>query len=120
MQVHCSVNGRNFKSKMRAERLEILQSPWLIELGALYLNFNESNGGKSNELFSQFSCNLSDTEPIMTLMFPDSVKLEYDLTCPICLVRNSLDKTMIFVSFPWHDITHLFMISRIWSSIHTL
>ncbi|OIT08073.1 PREDICTED: probable E3 ubiquitin-protein ligase BAH1-like [Nicotiana attenuata] len=84
-KVHCSVNGRNFKSKMRAERLEILQSPWLIELGALYLNFNESNGGKSNELFSQFSCNLSDTEPIMTLMFPDSVKLEYNLTCPICL-----------------------------------
>lgn len=60
-KVHCSVNGRNFKSKMRSEHLEILQSPWLIELGALYLNFNESNDGKSNEIFSQFSCSLSDT-----------------------------------------------------------
>ncbi|KAK4375053.1 hypothetical protein RND71_005730 [Anisodus tanguticus] len=84
-KVHCSVNGRNFKSKMRAEHLEILQSPWLIELGALSLNFNESNGGKSNDIFSHFSCNLSDTGSTMTLMFPDSVKLEYDLTCPICL-----------------------------------
>ncbi|PHT34399.1 putative E3 ubiquitin-protein ligase BAH1-like 1 [Capsicum baccatum] len=84
-KVHCSENGRNFKSKMRAEHLEILQSPWLIELGALYLNFNESNGGTSTEIFSQFSCNLSDTGSIMTLIFPDSVKLEYDLTCPICL-----------------------------------
>ncbi|CAN4117982.1 unnamed protein product [Withania somnifera] len=84
-KVHCSVNGRNFKSKMRAERLEILQSPWLIELGALYLNFTESNGEKSKEIFTQFSCHLSDTGSIMTLMFPDSVKLEYDLTCPICL-----------------------------------
>ncbi|XP_047255002.1 probable E3 ubiquitin-protein ligase BAH1-like isoform X2 [Capsicum annuum] len=84
-KVHCSVNGRNFKSKMRAEHLEILQSPWLIKLGALYLNFNESNGGTSTEIFSQFSCNLSDTGSIMTLIFPDSVKLEYDLTCPICL-----------------------------------
>ncbi|KAH0712579.1 probable E3 ubiquitin-protein ligase BAH1-like 1 [Solanum tuberosum] len=84
-KVHCSVTGRNFKSKMRSERLEILQSPWLIELGALYMNFNESNGGKSNVIFSQFFCNLSDTGSIMTLKFPDSVKLEYDLTCPICL-----------------------------------
>lgn len=82
------MTGRNFKSKMRSERLEILQSPWLIELGALYMNFNESNGGKSNVIFSQFSCNLSDTGSIMNLKFPDSVKLEYDLTCPICLVST--------------------------------
>lgn len=84
-KVHCSVNGRNFKSKMSSEHLEILQSPWLIELGALYLDFKDSNGGMSNEIFSQFSCNLSDTGSIMTLMFPNSVRLEYNLTCPICL-----------------------------------
>ncbi|KAG8373998.1 hypothetical protein BUALT_Bualt11G0085200 [Buddleja alternifolia] len=32
-----------------------------------------------------FSFDLNATEPIMTLMLPDSVKLEYNLTCAICL-----------------------------------
>lgn len=76
-----------FKSKMRAEHIEILQSPWLIELGAFYMNFGESNGEKSNDLFSPDNYDLSTTEATMTLRLPDLVKLEYDLTCPICLVR---------------------------------
>ncbi|KAI3447365.1 hypothetical protein Pfo_004030 [Paulownia fortunei] len=84
-KVHGSVNGRKFKSKMRAEHMEILQSPWLIELGAFYMNFNESNGGNSDGHLNPFSFDLSATEPIMTLMLPDSVKLEYNLTCAICL-----------------------------------
>ncbi|KAA8516850.1 hypothetical protein F0562_017332 [Nyssa sinensis] len=82
-KVHGSVNGRNFKSKILAEHTEILQSPWLIELGAFYLNFNES--GESDELFSPFSCDLNAREPVITFMLPDSVKLEYSLTCAICL-----------------------------------
>ncbi|XP_059669851.1 probable E3 ubiquitin-protein ligase BAH1-like [Cornus florida] len=84
-KVHSSVNGRNFKSKMQAEHIEILQSPWLIELGAFYMNFNESYGGGSDEISSPFSCDLSATEPVLTLKLPDSVKLEYNLTCAICL-----------------------------------
>ncbi|KAL2484549.1 putative E3 ubiquitin-protein ligase BAH1-like [Abeliophyllum distichum] len=83
-KVHCSVNGRIFKSKIRAEHIEPLQSPWLMELGALYINFNEPNGGKQ-DIGGPFSCDLSATEPIMTLTLPDSVKLEYNLTCAICL-----------------------------------
>ncbi|KAL2552346.1 WEB family protein [Forsythia ovata] len=31
---------------MRAEHIELLQSPWLMELGALYINFNEEEKGK--------------------------------------------------------------------------
>lgn len=84
-KIHGSVNGKNFKSKMRAEHIELLQSPWLIELGAFYLNFNGSDGGESDVFFSHFFCNFNPTESVMTLMLPDSVKLEYNLTCAICL-----------------------------------
>ncbi|KAF8398018.1 hypothetical protein HHK36_016944 [Tetracentron sinense] len=83
-KVHGSVNGRNFKIKMRAEHIELLQSPWVIELGAFCLNFNESDGGGSGMFFHKFSCDLA-MQPVMTLMLPDSMKLEYSLTCAICL-----------------------------------
>ncbi|KAK4483772.1 hypothetical protein RD792_010976 [Penstemon davidsonii] len=84
-KVHCSANGRKFKSKLREEHMEILQSPWLIELGAFYININESNVGNSDEFFNPFTCDLSATEPILTLKLPDDFKLEYNLTCAICL-----------------------------------
>ncbi|XP_022853603.1 probable E3 ubiquitin-protein ligase BAH1-like [Olea europaea var. sylvestris] len=83
-KIHCSVSGRIFKSKIRTEHIEPLQSPWLMELGAFYINFKESNGGNQDN-DGPFSCDLSATEPIMILMLPDSVKLEYNLTCAICL-----------------------------------
>lgn len=89
LQVHSSVNGRDFKRKMRAKHIELLQSPWLIELGAFYLNFNESDEEESCKISCQFSCDLSTTEPVMTLRLPDSMKLECNLTCSICLVRSS-------------------------------
>lgn len=91
MQVHSSVNGRNFKSKMRAEQTEILQSPWLIELGAFCKNFNEPSGENSNGLYIPFCFDLTASGPMMTLILPDNVKLEYNLTCAICLVRIFLD-----------------------------
>ena len=72
---------------MRAEHMELLQSPWLIELGAFCLNFKGSKDGDYPSGFStHFSFNV-DAAPTMTLMLPDSIKLEYDLTCPICLVN---------------------------------
>jgi E3 ubiquitin-protein ligase BAH len=73
---------------LRAEHIELLQSPWLIELGAFYLNFKGSNDGELNEFSGQFSCDFGATQPVMTLMLPHSIKLEYDLTCAICLVRS--------------------------------
>ncbi|KAJ6778576.1 E3 UBIQUITIN-PROTEIN LIGASE BAH1 [Salix koriyanagi] len=84
-KVHCSINGKNFKSKMRSEHIELLQSPWLMELGAFYLNFDGIGGGEFSEFSSRFSCDLSVAEPVMTLMLPNSTKLEYGLTCAICL-----------------------------------
>lgn len=88
LQVHSSENGKIFKSKMRAEHIELLQSPWLIELGAFSLNLHGSDGEGLNELSGHFSCDLDATPPIMTLMLPDSLKMEYDLTCAVCLVRS--------------------------------
>ncbi|MCI28729.1 putative E3 ubiquitin-protein ligase bah1-like, partial [Trifolium medium] len=32
-----------------------------------------------------FSCEFNVTNAVMTLILPDSIKLEYDLTCAICL-----------------------------------
>ncbi|XP_011042524.1 PREDICTED: probable E3 ubiquitin-protein ligase BAH1-like [Populus euphratica] len=84
-KVHSSINGKNFKSKMRSEHMELLQSPWLIELGAFYLNFDGIDGGEFSEFCSRFSCDLRATEPVMTLMLPNYTKLEYGLTCAICL-----------------------------------
>ncbi|XP_073317178.1 probable E3 ubiquitin-protein ligase BAH1-like isoform X1 [Primulina huaijiensis] len=93
-KVHSSDNGMKFKSKMRSEHMEILQSPWLIELGAFFINLSESNNGKLDEVLNPFSFDLSSSDPVMTLTLPDNVKLEYSLTCAICLVRNLFSNHM--------------------------
>lgn len=77
---------------MRAEHIELLQSPWLIELGAFYLNFNGLDSGEFSDFCGHFSCDLNDMEPVMILMLPNSTKLEYSLTCAICLVRYFFGK----------------------------
>ncbi|KAG6502704.1 hypothetical protein ZIOFF_034990 [Zingiber officinale] len=84
-KVHGSVDGRNFKTMMRAKQIELLQSPWLIELGAFYLNFRGSDMGEPGEFFNKVSCDLSDTQPVMTMTLLNSKKYEYSLICPICL-----------------------------------
>ncbi|XP_020086002.1 probable E3 ubiquitin-protein ligase BAH1-like 1 isoform X2 [Ananas comosus] len=89
-KIHGSVSGRDFKTKLRAKRIELLQSPWLIELGAFYLNFSDSDSGEPAEFFRKFSCDLNDTQPAMTMSISDSVKYEYSLTCAICLAAPAL------------------------------
>lgn len=84
-KVHSSRTGKDFRSKLRSEHIELLQSPWLIELGAFYLNLDALNGGGLSELSCRFSCDLVSSPATMTMSLPDSRKLEYDLTCAICL-----------------------------------
>ncbi|KAK1296183.1 putative E3 ubiquitin-protein ligase BAH1-like 1 [Acorus calamus] len=84
-KIHSSVNGRNFKTTLRAKHIELLQSPWLTELGAFCINSNNSDIGKSGEFIQQFSCDFSGAEPLMTLTLSNSVNLEYNLTCAVCL-----------------------------------
>ncbi|KAE9585330.1 hypothetical protein Lal_00017986 [Lupinus albus] len=84
-KVHNSVNGENFKSRMLADHIELLHSPWLIELGAFYLNFSGLDDCELDVICGHFSCVLNIAEAKMTLRLPDSIKLEYHLTCAICL-----------------------------------
>lgn len=86
--MHESTGGMNFKSKLQAKHLDIMQSPWLIELVAFYINLNGSDGLISDELFGPLSINLSiaDEGSRLTLILLDSEKLDCGLTCPICLV----------------------------------
>lgn len=86
LQVHGSVNGRKFKSMLQTQHIELLQSPWLMELGAFCINSSSFNDEDSGVYDHKFSCELSDTRSVMELTLSDSVKLEYNLTCAVCLV----------------------------------
>ena len=97
LQIHGSVSGRDFKSKIQTEHIELLQSPWLIELGSFHLNCDDSDADEpgaggffKNEFFKNFSCDLSGAQPLLALTISETLKYEYSLTCPICLVRYSL------------------------------
>ncbi|WVZ08933.1 hypothetical protein V8G54_022279 [Vigna mungo] len=84
-KVHSSVNGENFKSRMHAQHIELLHSPWIIELGAFYLNSTGLDSCELDGVYGHFSCDLNINKDVMTLVLPDSIKLEYALTCAICL-----------------------------------
>lgn len=91
-KIHGSVSGRDFKSKMQTEHIELLQSPWLIELAAFHLNCDDSDADEprageffKNGFFKNFSCDLSGAQPLLTMTISETLKYEYSLTCPICL-----------------------------------
>ncbi|KAE8767792.1 E3 ubiquitin-protein ligase BAH1 [Hordeum vulgare] len=89
-RVHGSVSGRDFRSKMQTEHTELLQSPWLIELGAFHMNCDSSDidepaGFFKNGFFKNFSSDLTATHPVMTMAISETMKYDYNLTCPICL-----------------------------------
>jgi E3 ubiquitin-protein ligase BAH len=95
-KIHGSVSGRDFRSKMQTEHTELLQSPWLIELGAFHLNCDDSDtdelgagGFFKNGFFKNFSCDLTGAQPLLTMTISETLKYEYSLTCSICLVRYS-------------------------------
>lgn len=69
--------------------VEILQSPWLCELMAFHINFRESkllNSCSDPALFEGCSLAFSDGKQSLSCELFDSVKLDIDLTCSICLV----------------------------------
>ncbi|AEC09614.2 SPX (SYG1/Pho81/XPR1) domain-containing protein / zinc finger (C3HC4-type RING finger) protein-like protein [Arabidopsis thaliana] len=83
-KVHSSENGKNFKLKMRAERIELLHSPWLIELGAFYLNSGLDNVGNFKNSFGRVACeNLNEDQPVLKLMLPNSIELEKRYSIPM-------------------------------------
>ncbi|CAJ2629140.1 unnamed protein product [Trifolium pratense] len=87
-KIHYSKQGQLFKSQAQTMHKEILQSPWLIELMALHINLRETkvnnlretedNSRKAPALFQEDKPSLV-CEPF------DSIKIDIDLTCSICL-----------------------------------
>lgn len=85
-KIHYSKKGREFKTRAQAMQMEILQSPWLNELIAFRINLmNPSNGVTSVSDLYQCSLIFDGEKPSLSCTLLDSVKLDIDLTCSICL-----------------------------------
>ncbi|KAH7294110.1 hypothetical protein KP509_28G057000 [Ceratopteris richardii] len=82
-KIHLSRTGRMFKNKLQKMHSGLLQSPWLIELIALHLNLEKD--GMTPETSQKFRCNFEMSKPTITCTLSDSVAIELDLTCCICL-----------------------------------
>ncbi|KAJ7977561.1 E3 ubiquitin-protein ligase BAH1 [Quillaja saponaria] len=84
-KIHYSKQGQAFKSQAQSRHIEILQSPWLCELMAFHINLRETSSRKVPALFDGCSLAFKDGKPSLTCELFDSVNLDIDLTCSICL-----------------------------------
>ncbi|KAK4282490.1 hypothetical protein QN277_013860 [Acacia crassicarpa] len=86
-KVHYSKQGQLFKSQVQSMHMEILQSPWFCEMMALHINLRETKPQSRNAavLFDGCSLTFKDGKPSITCELCDSIKLDIDLTCSICL-----------------------------------
>ncbi|CAI9300493.1 unnamed protein product [Lactuca saligna] len=87
-KIHDSKQGQAFRSQVQSMHMELLQSPWLCELIAFHINLRESKKAlrKGSEILLE-GCSLvfNDGKPSLSCELSDTVKLEIDLTCSICL-----------------------------------
>ncbi|XP_057966539.1 probable E3 ubiquitin-protein ligase BAH1-like 1 [Malania oleifera] len=86
-KIHYSKQGQAFKSQAQSMHIEILQSPWLCELMAFHINLRETSvkRQKAPSLFEGCALILKDDKPSLSCELFDSIKLDIDLTCSICL-----------------------------------
>ncbi|KAF9669336.1 hypothetical protein SADUNF_Sadunf14G0097100 [Salix dunnii] len=86
-KIHYSKQGQAFKSKAQSMHIEILQSPWLCELMAFHINLRETKvkSNKAPALFEGCSLTFDDDKPSLSCELLDSIKLDINLTCSICL-----------------------------------
>ncbi|XP_022151234.1 probable E3 ubiquitin-protein ligase BAH1-like 1 isoform X1 [Momordica charantia] len=86
-KIHYSKQGQTFKSQAQSKHVEILQSPWLSELIAFHINLKETQhkSKRISSVFEECSLAFTDGKPSLTCELFDSVKLDIDLTCSICL-----------------------------------
>ncbi|GMH25961.1 hypothetical protein Nepgr_027804 [Nepenthes gracilis] len=86
-KIHYSKQGQKFKSQARKMHIEILQSPWLCEIMAFHINLREKDIKKREApaLFDGCSLAFTDGKPTLTCELFDSVKVDIDLMCSICL-----------------------------------
>eukprot|EP01018_Ginkgo_biloba_P017534 Gb_23910 [translate_table: standard] len=86
-KVHYSKKGRAFRTRAQAMQMEILQSPWLNELIAFSINLmNANNSATFVSDFGDCSLTFEGGKPSLSCTLLDSVKLDIDLTCSICLL----------------------------------
>ncbi|EEF39252.1 probable E3 ubiquitin-protein ligase BAH1-like 1 [Ricinus communis] len=88
-KIHYSNQGQAFRSQAQSMHIEILQSPWLCELMAFHINLRETKIKSRTKVPALFDgCSLTfddDDKPSLSCELFDSVKLDIDLTCSICL-----------------------------------
>ncbi|CAI9105441.1 OLC1v1004366C1 [Oldenlandia corymbosa var. corymbosa] len=86
-KIHYSKQGQVFKSQAHSMHIEILQSPWLCELMAFHINLRtiKPDSSRAPALFEGCSLTYKDGKPLLSCELFDSVKVEIDLTCSICL-----------------------------------
>lgn len=83
-KVHFSRKGRAFKSRLQSMHVELLQSPWLVELIAFHINMKD-RAISLPEVLCGCSYDFDSSKPTISCTLPDSFTLEIDLTCSICL-----------------------------------
>lgn len=106
-QIHYSKQGQLFKSQLQTMHKEILQSPWLCELMALHINLRETKVKSKKAapaLLDGCSLAFTDGKPSLTCEIFDSIKIDIDLTCSICMVSYmvsfvGLDEILFICAF---------------------
>jgi E3 ubiquitin-protein ligase BAH len=87
LQIHYSKQGQEFKAQAQSLHIEILQSPWLSELMAFYMNLRRTkNNTAAMELFGDCALTFDDDQPTLSCKLFDSMRVDISLTCSICLV----------------------------------
>ncbi|CAN6468890.1 unnamed protein product [Victoria cruziana] len=86
-KIHHSKQGQAFRLQARSMSIEILQSPWLNELIAFYVNLKETKSGMRTipGLLEECAITFDQGKPSLSCVLFDSLRLEIDLTCSICL-----------------------------------
>lgn len=88
-KIHDSKQAQKFRSQAQNMHVEILQSPWLCELMAFHINLREENPNAktrtSSELFEGCYLKFTDGKPSLICELFNSIRLDIDLTCSVCL-----------------------------------
>ncbi|XP_020271395.1 probable E3 ubiquitin-protein ligase BAH1-like 1 isoform X2 [Asparagus officinalis] len=86
-KIHYSKQGQAFRAQAQSLHIETLKSPWLCELLAFYINLREEDPNMKAipGIFGNCLLTFDDERPILQCGLFDSVKLEVDLTCSLCL-----------------------------------
>ncbi|XP_049933712.1 probable E3 ubiquitin-protein ligase BAH1-like 1 isoform X2 [Nymphaea colorata] len=86
-KIHHSKQGQAFRLQARSMSIEILQSPWLNELIAFYINLRETKSSMRTipGLLEECAVTFDQGKPSLSCVLFESLRLEIDLTCSICL-----------------------------------